>query len=478
MTTVRMRNIILPLSLAGVIALASVSGGTSADAAQKPDEILAKAQKELAKGHVDQAIKLAEAAVAANPRESNYRALLGQAYLRAGRFDSAATALNDAMTLGDNGQKTALALALANAGMGKDREAVAILTDWHDAIPASDLGLALALAGEPERGAAVLADALRNGENTPKIRQNLAYAYALDGRWLQARVMMQQDVPADQVDARISDWALKAKPEDSQLRVASLLGAPMVRDPGQPTALALNSRPDEQQLAAEDAAIKAPASVAAAAPSELPPVEIRPIAAPVQVAQAPAPEPVEIAPAPVPEPVEVAAAPAPVRPEANEVVSNPVVQPIAQAFARVFASTPKARPAPIRVALAAPRPVHHQGTHLVQLGSFASEQGARRAWGIYTGRDAQLRNYQMKIIPVIVNGKNYWRVAAAGFDAGGANGWCSRIKAHGGQCLAYSTSRVFSEQKAFAEAQARAVRQAHAEQARPAKGRKELASSR
>ncbi len=81
---------------------------------------------------------------------------------------------------------------------GRNRDAVAILDDWRDAIPVADLGLALALAGEPTRGSAILADALRNGENTPKLRQNLAYAYALDGRWREARIMMMQDVPADQ----------------------------------------------------------------------------------------------------------------------------------------------------------------------------------------------------------------------------------------------------------------------------------------
>ncbi|PIM50389.1 sporulation protein, partial [Roseateles chitinivorans] len=139
---------------------------------------------------------------------------------------------------------------------GRHRDAVAILEDWRDAIPVADLGLALALAGEPTRGSAVLADALRNGENTPKLRQNLAYAYALDGRWREARIMMMQDVPADQIDARISDWAAKTRPEDNQLRVAGLLGAPLRSDPGQPSRLALNSNPVNEQLAAQTAAVE------------------------------------------------------------------------------------------------------------------------------------------------------------------------------------------------------------------------------
>ena len=52
-----------------------------------------------------------------------------------------------------------------------------------------------------------MGNAIRNGENTPKMRQNIAYAYALAGRWREARLMAQQDVPADQVSHRMQEWA-------------------------------------------------------------------------------------------------------------------------------------------------------------------------------------------------------------------------------------------------------------------------------
>ena len=126
-----------------------------------------KDEHALAKGKVDKAISLAEGVVASNPREAAYRALLGNAYLRAGRFESAAQAFNDAMKLGDNSTRTALALSLAQIGAGRNRDAVAILQDWRDAIPAADLGLALALAGESGRGVAILSDAVRAGDNSP-----------------------------------------------------------------------------------------------------------------------------------------------------------------------------------------------------------------------------------------------------------------------------------------------------------------------
>ena len=44
------------------------------------------------------------------------------------------------------------------------------------------------------------------------VRQNLAYAYALAGNWRAARVMAAEDVPADQLDARLAQWAASAAP--------------------------------------------------------------------------------------------------------------------------------------------------------------------------------------------------------------------------------------------------------------------------
>ncbi len=97
----------------------------------------------------------------------------------------------------------------------------------------------------------------------------------------------------------------------------------------------------------------------------------------------------------------------------------------------------------MRVVLPAAKPhVLRNGSHLVQLGSFASAQGARRGWGVLTARNPELRNYRMVITPAVVNGRNFWRVAAAGFNAGGANGLCSSVKGRGGVCFAYAATRA------------------------------------
>jgi Flp pilus assembly protein TadD len=440
----RIRRNVLPLGLAGVMAVAIAAGaGLSSSvvvAKPAPDKVAAEAKKALASGQTEKAIDLAEGLVSANPREASYRAILGQAYLRAGRFESAAQALDDAMKLGDNSTRTALSLSLAYSGTGKNREAVSILDDWRDAIPAADLGLAYALAGESNRGVAILSDALRGGENTPKLRQNLAYAFALDGRWREARFMAAQDVPADKLDARISSWAQKAQPEAGRARVAGLLAAPVRADGGMPSQLALNASPDQQQLAAETNARPA-AAPALAANAELPAAN----ANPAELAQyQPVSAPAEANPA------------APAQSFTSTFADSPVVQPVPDALPE-RAAAPKSKP--VRTASVTERtapvlathrpglrprraeaPVFGKGSsHAVQLGSFSSEQGARRAWGFYSGRNPELRNFKMTITPATVHGKKFWRVAAAGLDGRGAGGLCSKVKARGGVCFAYAT---------------------------------------
>jgi Flp pilus assembly protein TadD len=449
----RLRTLGVPLGLAGALAVALVaSTGFSGSVVAKPspDRTAAEAESALKKGKIDKAIALAEEVVAANPREASYRTLLGHAYMKAGRFDSAATTFDDAMKLGDNSARTALAMSLARIAQGRNREAVALLDDWRDAIPASDLGLALALAGETGRGVAILADALRSGDESAKTRQNLAYAYALDGRWREARVMAEQDVPADQVDKRISDWASRAKPEDNALRVAGLLNAPLRADPGQPRALALNADPALQQLAVENAApqtapvLAAKGELPAAGESADALAQYRPVDAPVEVAPAPAPKSFDTA-----------------------FASQQVAQPTVAA-----APQPKAKPAAVAKkprAFASPKKAQQprQGavkygvgnSHLVQLGSFFTPQGARRAWGIYAAQNPELKNYKMTITQAKVRGRTYFRVAAGGLNGKGASGLCGTVKNRGGACFAYALPARSGVVPVYARAAKPAVKQ-------------------
>lgn len=381
----------------GVAASLALLGGCAGSSSLKS----ASAKPNKATAATDKSVARAEQAVEQAPKDAALRAALGQTYLAAGRFQSAATAFNDAMSLGDNGARTALGLGLALIGSGHQRDAVALLDDWRSDIPAADLGLALALAGETGRGVAILSDAVRSGASTPKLRQNLAYAYALDGRWAEARLMAAQDVPAAELDKRIAMWTLSALPDRNQDRVAGLIGAPVRSDPGQPAMLALNTDPVEQQLAAQSVPEAAPAPAFAAndapAPSEAPAVYSNLTAQQEPVAEAPRPA-------------------------------------LAAAFAGMA-------PKPARAAkVAAPRPkLAAGGSHLVQLGAFSSPQGARRSWGIFVARTPSLKSYRMTITAANVHGKAVWRVAAAGLNGrDAASGLCSRVKSSGGACFAYS----------------------------------------
>lgn len=412
------------LLLAGAAAAVSLTAGCAGSSAPKS----ASAKPARAATKSDQAVARAELAVQRDPKSAAARAELGQAYLAAGRFQSATTALDDAMALGDNSGRTALALALAKIGSGRQREAIALLDDWRSEIPAGDLGLALALAGDAGRGTTILADAVRNGESTPKLRQNLAYAYALDGRWAEARLMAAQDVPAAELDQRLAVWALSALPDRNQDRVAGLIGAPLRTDPGQPAALALNLDSPAQQLAVQAAPAVQPASEpAAAAPvAELPPV-----------AQAAAPSVLEqnlaaqTRPAPA-QPVRVRAG----TPRPSVAVAFADTAP-PQRVVRTASPVPAAKP---RIATG--------GTHLVQLGSFASPQGARRAWGIFVKRSPGLSSYRMTITAATVNGRQFWRVAAAGLTGrDAAVGLCSQVKARGGACFAYAAPASLPQQQ-------------------------------
>src|SRR5690606_24780693 len=241
------------LSLALTSALAGVLlAGCTTQAAPPATLSATKAEQALASGKHSQAIEHAEAAVLAEPHNAEYRSILASAYLDAGRFASAETTYKDAMQLGDQSPRNALSLALALSAQGKYPDAAALLNQWEGRIATSDLGLALALAGQPERGIHLMSNAIRSGENTAKMRQNLAYSYALAGRWREARLMAEQDVPADQVGDRIEQWAAMAAPEAWHVRIASLLDVPAhAADAGQPVQLALANTPSIDQLAAE-----------------------------------------------------------------------------------------------------------------------------------------------------------------------------------------------------------------------------------
>lgn len=406
------RNPMIGLGMSTAMA-AVMLAGCAANPAPRAAVAASDAQQAMEGGRTSEAIQHAELAVTAEPRNAAYRLMLGNAYLEEGRFNSASTSFQDALTLGDNSPRAALSLSLSLIGEGRFPEAAALLRNWEGEIAAADLGLAFALAGEPERGIHILTNAIRQGHNTVKVRQNLAYAYAVSGRWRDARLMVAQDVPAGEVGARMQQWAQLTHAEAYQQRVAGLLGVPAgVRDNGQPTHLALANQPVNEQLAAETG-VYAPTAAETAelaaldassmtkTSTELPAAaSAEPEAGPNRYANAEASPPVNFAEAFAAE-TSVAETLAPVTTDTMSFVSSPLVQSAPErngtaTAPRAASPRPAARPAAVASAgsstpAPAPRSRASSGpvdgtSHLVQLGSFSSVQGARRAWGIYVSR--------------------------------------------------------------------------------------------
>jgi Flp pilus assembly protein TadD len=427
------------IALAASTAMAAgLLSGCATHAAPRADLSASKAEAALASGHGQEAVRHAEAAVQAEPRNAAYRAMLASAYLDAGRFASAATTYDDAMKLGDSSTRTALGLALALAGEGKYQQASALLSDWEDQIAPADLGLAYALSGQPGHGITIMSNAIRGGENTAKMRQNLAYAYALAGRWREARMMASQDVPANQVGDRMEEWAQMSQPQAWQARVAALIGAPAgVADAGQPAQLALANNPGVEQLAAEASAQAEPKTELAAV--EAPATAPQPVRTELPALAEPAPQ-VAVASYAAPkteEPKDFQAAFATLAPRGSSVAE--VTQDTLRFVSQPAVQTVAVRQGAVPRAKSAGAAKQSAGSHLIQLGSFASEQGARRAWGIYSKRYPELADHKMVISEAVVRGKHYWRVSAAGFGLASSQAMCGRVKTMGGDgCFAYA----------------------------------------
>jgi D-alanyl-D-alanine carboxypeptidase len=223
-------------------------GGSVASMSSKPATVkdgakyAKKAEKALAKGNLEDAIAYAERSVAGVGNDPETRALLGQTYLAAGRMASAERSFQDAMELGKSDARTILSLSLAQLGQGKADKAKTLIVNNRQYIPAADYGLALALAGDSKTAIEVLEQAIRGSNVTGRTRQNLGLAYALDGRWKEAKLMAVQDVAPAAVNERVMQWAQMARPGAYQTRIATVLNVtPVANDPGQPVQLALRS---------------------------------------------------------------------------------------------------------------------------------------------------------------------------------------------------------------------------------------------
>ena len=376
--------------------------------------LASRAQMALASNDLVNAVSLAERAVERTPNDATIRTLLGNCYLASGRFASAEAAYRDSLSLAAQPQ-VILKLALVQIAQGKNDEAKLLLAQGQGMIDAADAGLALALAGDPHTAVAVLEPAARSVGADARTRQNLALAYALAGDWEQARTVAAQDVPGDQLDARIQQWMVMAKPARASDQVAALIGVQPVADPGQPIRLALNKDEAIRQAAAQPVAVPAP------------------VEQPVEVAAA---EPV---PAPQPEPVAASSVtidlppPAYVAPEPVQLAdARPALSPAAVSLSD---SLPKLRKA------AAARPAAGKSRAVVQLGAYSSRDRIAAAWSKVSGKYGSLKRYTPVTARFAGARGTVYRLAVKGFDSNAeANSLCNAIKRSGGNCFVRSVS--------------------------------------
>jgi D-alanyl-D-alanine carboxypeptidase len=446
----------------------SMMSTASASTAERSDQQAARAAEQarsaMERGDRDRAVGLAERAVELAPRDAGYRLLLADLYLRSGRFQSAESTYRDVLSIDPSNQRAGLSAALVQIGQGRTQAALEQLEAIQSSAPASDVGLAYALAGQPQRAIELLEPAARSPEANGRVRQNLALAYAFAGDWQRARTVAAQDVSPAELGPRLQQWASLAQPSPTSNAVAALLGVTPVADSGQPVRLALSA--PAAGAPAFAAAVPAEPPIMAFAAAEGPAEQ--PIMAIAAAEPVPAPEPVD---APVAETIRYAEAPVVAAPvadtpgnwwpsssEADPVPEAETPAPVRHAYAvrslstatpaiRASASPARAvRPtfqaAPVRRASAIqfPRAGAGEGRFVVQIGAFLNPANAERAWQQATS-SLGLGSAQARTATVNFGGRTFHRVAIGGFASRSeAVTVCSAIQARGGSCFVRATA--------------------------------------
>ena len=396
----------------GAFAVASPVFARSEAGAAQAAEQMAKAERELARGKTERAVLYAERAVEAAPVLVDARVLLARAYLADGRLDAAGQANRDILTLMPGDPTATLNLALIRTALGDRAEAQSLLRD-APGLSAADRGLGLVLAGDIAGGGAVLADAARGPDADGRIRQNLAFAYAMAGNWQQARVIASQDLPPASVHERIGEWAKVARPRNSWDQVAYLLNIQPVEDEGMPERLALRAVPAPVELAAADDSRSTQPIAAYSDPSES------------------FVESEEVASAPVGPPPTPSAAVYP-----SLTTPSPMVAEVSAPATKPLPSSTKP---PVVLASATVRAPSTRfssgGRFVVQLGAYVSKGAAERGW-VRAANRVDLSDVRALTTQITVRGRQFTRLSAGNFASRGeAMALCRSVKAKGGDCF-------------------------------------------
>lgn len=365
---------------------------------QQASHYFGLAQQSVQQGNTPAALAHAEKAVELSPRDAGYRMLLGDLYLKSGRFASAETTFADVLALDPGNNRATFNLVLSEIALGKQASALIKLDRLSETAAPGDVGLAYALAGYPDRAVTILETAARAPDANGRVRQNLALAYALSGDWQRARVTASQDLSPADLAGRMEQWATFVQPAAQWDQVASLLGVTPAEDSGQPVRLAL-----------------APvASESAYAQAELPATPEPVTERVVQYAAIEAPAPVE------------------------EVKFAQAVQSLVEPKAEVVRASlpaPTFEPAPVKKMVKQERRTG-TGRFVVQLASYGSASDLEQGWSKLQKRYG-LGSAAPVTTTITLPGKGrFHRLSMAGFDTRAeAARACASIKAKGGACF-------------------------------------------
>jgi len=440
-------TLVLGLTMVGCTPATSNYGPVTASARapkaeQQAAALYQQAQAAVQRSELSHALTLTEQAVELSPTDSGYRMLLGDLYLKNGRFVSAEQAFGDVLTLDPNNSRATLSIALAQIAQGENGPAIAALGRLAQTAAPGDVGLAFALAGQPQRAIEMLEPAARASDADGRVRQNLALAYALAGDWQKSRATAAQDVSPAEINQRMEHWASLANPSAGSNRIALLFGVTPVSDAGQPERLALApAAPQADAYAGIDIelpTVEASGQAAAAAA----PVEVASaVATEAYTYEAPAQpdlfaEPAAIASVDLPSSVAVPAA------QPGETAE---VRLAAAVEALVEAPAPAAKPAVVAKAplptfqaagkkqqLAPQRP----SRFVVQIGAYKSSRQVEQAWA-HVQRRYNLGGSQPLSTTVSIPGKGtFHRLSVSGFGTTSEAGRvCRSIRAKGGACF-------------------------------------------
>lgn len=250
------------------------------------------------------------------------------------------------------------------------------------------------------------------------------------------------DLPPLDAARRVLGWAQMAQPGAESARVIAMIGVqPRGDDAGLPVRLAL--APDTAPMGTPVPADPIRLAEAAAQPDSAPAAPVADIAIHTATAPTPVPLPESVDDAPLADVGRTLAATVREREEKTSVVAAepapaPFVQPKPASLLKV--KIPAARPAMLTRAAVnngfAPVDPGRGSAWVVQLGAFTSQQAAQASRAVYLKRHAALGGFPFVDSSAMVDGREYYRVAIAGFgDRAGADRLCTAIKAKGGACF-------------------------------------------